>query len=104
MARGNLSGLFIATICAAVLSGTSSADAKDCVQLVGGACQGHWACTTADGSSGFCSDPPGIDCYCRKGKRARRRKVTEDNPAHIEHYKAPVATPAPSHHDTEGPP
>jgi hypothetical protein len=103
---GSVYNLPTISACAAVfviLTGTASA--KDCVQLVGGACQGHWACTTADGSSGFCDDPPGIDCYCKKGKRSRtRRKVTEDSPAYMEHYNSPATTPAHAHHDTEGPP
>ena len=59
----------------------ASAYAKDCVQLSGGACKGHWACTTADGSSGFCTDPPAGDCYCKKGKRTRVHHVDESMPA-----------------------
>jgi len=54
-----------------VLVSNGSALAKDCVQLTGGACKGHWACTTADGSSGFCNDDGAKDCYCKKGKRSR---------------------------------
>jgi hypothetical protein len=108
MAHEKLSGLFIATACAAILSGTSPANAKACVQLTGGACQGHWSCTTADGSSGFCDDPPGTDCYCKKGKKtkAHKHRTSEDNPAYMENYHAPATTSAPTHHanDSEGPP
>ena len=63
------------------MSSLSSAYGKDCVQLTGGACKGHWACTTADGSSGYCYDPPAGDCYCKKGKKTRVHRTDESMPA-----------------------
>jgi hypothetical protein len=69
---------------------------KDCVALGGGACQGHWACKTADGSAGFCDDdlvPKGTDCYCKKGPKTSHRAAhstvhcKEDQPCSAEGEK-----------------
>ena len=54
------------------LTFSGAAQAKACEQLTGGACRGHWECTTDDGSSGYCNDDGAKDCYCKKGKKSRR--------------------------------
>jgi hypothetical protein len=59
----------VAFTTALAISGPASG--KACEQLGGGACKGHWACNTDDGSTGFCNDDGTKDCYCKKGPRSR---------------------------------
>jgi hypothetical protein len=68
----SLKYIFAPAIFLAALSFAQPVHAKACEQLTGGACKGHWECTTDEGSSGYCNDDGAKDCYCKKGPKSKQ--------------------------------